>query len=932
MGSVPGRRRQPSGALYERRLEVRRQCSFLPVEFQVGPVLGAVVLIFGLAAIPEDPVSAQGQAQQGVAQRCFEHHRFGANPVDVAKTADGSMVLAQTNWNWHDTIGCFLTLDYTALAALRAAPAPQELPDAPTDASERCFGHHKFGERPVDVAKSADGQTVLARLSWGHHDSIGCYLTLDDEALAALRVAANDIDATYADTEDGTTDADATDTDADATDTDADATDTDADATDTDADATDTGTEMPQADPQFTLLATGVSFSCALRADQAVACWGDNRYGQIDAPGGRFTAVAVGSSHSCALRADQAIVCWGNSLSGRVDAPGGRFTAVAVSSSHSCALRADQAVACWGDNRYGQIDAPGGRFTAVAVSSSHSCAIRADQSIACWGNSWGGRADAPPGRFTAVAVSSSHSCAIRADQSIACWGILWDGRPDAPDARYTAIAVSSSHLCALRADQAVACWANSWGARADAPDGRFTAVAVGDSHSCARRADQTVACWGENNYGQANAPDGQFTAIAVGDSHSCARRADQTVACWGSNQHGQTSVPLRLGKPQADIVDVRIALESDPAASAERSFEVAIEFTEDVTGFDAGDITVVNGDVTSFSGAGSEFRAAVRASFPGRVVMWVGRGAVQDLSGNSNEPSQPLVARAGQANPAFFDTWDKGAVLAEFAAEFDREEPDPGWTGDLARCIAGTTSQEYRDSIFQRMNWYRQMAGVVPIVEDPELARTAQAKALILAAEGRLGHHPTPFWACYSRVEFRAESIANISGINSIDGYMRDPGSNNQAVGHRRMITSRRLGPFGTGDIPGRANVLHARISSGQGEVREQRGFVTWPPPGYIPHETVWGRWSFTLPDADFTNAAVAVADNGGPVEVQIIYNQPVVEPGIVWAMDRDEQSARHPRPIDGDLCYAVAITGVKIEGETQPPYEYATCVTDRSH
>ena len=155
----------------------------------VALVLAVSSLVFGLAVLPATPVSAQGQAQQTVAQRCFEHHKFGAQPVDVAKTADGETVLAQTSWNWHDAIGCYLTLDPQSLAVLQAAPPPQILPNGPTSASKQCFGHHKFGESPVDVAKTADRQTVLARLSWGYHESIGCYLTLDSTALATLRAA-----------------------------------------------------------------------------------------------------------------------------------------------------------------------------------------------------------------------------------------------------------------------------------------------------------------------------------------------------------------------------------------------------------------------------------------------------------------------------------------------------------------------------------------------------------------------------------------------------------------------------------------------------------------------------------------------------------------------------------------------------------------------
>ena len=139
------------------------------------------------AATSRSPAS---QPATDVAQRCFEHHKFGAQPVDVAKTADGQAVLAQTTWNWHDSIGCYLTLDDEALSVLRAAPAPQDLPSAPTGASRQCFEYHRFGENPVDVAKTADRQTVIARLSWGYHGTIGCYLVLDDSALATLQAAA----------------------------------------------------------------------------------------------------------------------------------------------------------------------------------------------------------------------------------------------------------------------------------------------------------------------------------------------------------------------------------------------------------------------------------------------------------------------------------------------------------------------------------------------------------------------------------------------------------------------------------------------------------------------------------------------------------------------------------------------------------------------
>ena len=65
---------------------LRKRLSWVTV---VVASLGAV------AAVPAGPTAAQGDAQQDVAQRCFEHHKFGAQPVDVAKTADRQTVLAK---------------------------------------------------------------------------------------------------------------------------------------------------------------------------------------------------------------------------------------------------------------------------------------------------------------------------------------------------------------------------------------------------------------------------------------------------------------------------------------------------------------------------------------------------------------------------------------------------------------------------------------------------------------------------------------------------------------------------------------------------------------------------------------------------------------------------------------------------------------------
>ena len=1179
-----------------------------PVNFKAAAVLAVVALAFGLAIAANGPASAQGPAQQSVAERCFEHHRFGAEPVDVAKTADGLAVLAQTSWNWHDAIGCYLTLDESALATLRAAPQPQQLPTAPTDDSRRCFRHHKFGESPVDVAKTADGQTVLARLSWGYHIIIGCYLVLDDTALATLR-GTTQPDPTPEPTPEPTTDPTPEPT--------------------PDPTPEPTEIDLPPTGPQLTSIAVGRSHSCAIRADQTIACWGDNRYGQIDAPVGQYSAIAAADTHSCAIRADQTIACWGDNRYGQIDAPAGQFTAIATARFHSCAIRADRTIACWGDDRYGQVDAPAGQFTAIATAYAHSCAIRADQSIACWGNNQSGQVDPPAGLFAAIAADRLHSCAIRADRTIACWG-------------------------------------NSRGSRTDAPAGQFTAIATAYAHSCAIRADQTIACWGDTSQGEADAPAGQFIAVAAGDAHSCAIRADLSIACWGNNQSGQSSVPARLTSPPEQLLLVEVASPSAPAVDAGRSFEVAVEFNRAVSGFDAKDINVVNGDVTRFSGSGSVYEATVTAAALGTVVVLIPRAAALDQDGRGNEPSQPFartvrrtVATAaaiatgsrhsctigadqniacwgqndrgqidapsgqfnavaggeihtcairddqtiacwgenpsgqtdaphgqftaiatdtyhscalrtdqtiscwgnnwrgqadapsghftavaagelhscalrkdqtiacwgsnddwqgnpvGQADPPrgqftavaageahtcairvdqtiacwgdnddwqgeligqtdpppglftaitagewhscairtdqtiacwgnnlygqadapagqftaiaagewhscairidqtiacwggnwmgqldvpqsqftvitpsgssfgsnscgikpdqtvdcwtddgesqsdtssgqfvaitpnddFFDTWNREAARASAYTEFNRQEPDHGWTGDVGDCIAGNISQQYRDSIFRRVNWYRLMAGVNPIVEKPEYSALAQDAALIMAAQGELSHYPPDNWACWTQTGAEGAGKSNLgrgsAGVYGINRYMQDSGANNIAVGHRWWILNPNATEFGTGNVPltPRSNALYVVSESWNpsSTTREARGFVAWPTPGFAPPGVNWGRWSFDLYGehraTDFSTATVEVADEYGPVDVEIIYRR---SSGMVWAMDGDTNSRLlvGRRPLhslaDSNYCYIVAVSGVKINDTIQTPYEYAVCIPTR--
>ena len=126
-------------------------------------------------------------------------------------------------------------------------------------------------------------------------------------------------------------------------------------------------------------------FSCGLRIDGTVKCWGDNSLGQTDAPSGSFSAVSAGGGHSCGLRDDSTLVCWGFNHRRQTDAPSGSFRAVSAGWNHSCGLRTNGTVTCWGDNGAGQSDAPSGIFENVSAGDSYTCGLRPTGIITCWG-------------------------------------------------------------------------------------------------------------------------------------------------------------------------------------------------------------------------------------------------------------------------------------------------------------------------------------------------------------------------------------------------------------------------------------------------------------------------------------------------------------------------------------------------------------------
>jgi alpha-tubulin suppressor-like RCC1 family protein len=322
----------------------------------------------------------------------------------------------------------------------------------------------------------------------------------------------------------------------------------------------------------------------------------------------------LGASYTCAVRDDGALFCWGSnglSVIGS-DCPGPQcenpvqigeatdWEAIALLShattlgGHTCGLRAGGALYCWGMGEHGQLglgDADGRRaptrvgqednWQEVAIGSFHTCGVRADGSLWCWGDDgrgqlglgdFEGRTEParvePADGWTSVSLGREHTCGLRTDGTLWCWGAnqfgqLGNGGQRAVEPAQVGdsddwidVVAGIDRTCGIRRDGSLWCWGDDGRSRSDEPQQigeleDWETIQVGPDYLCGERAG-LVMCWGENDSGQLGLGDfdrrhapvavyGQaaWTAVAVASNHSCARSEDGSLWCWGGNFSGQ---------------------------------------------------------------------------------------------------------------------------------------------------------------------------------------------------------------------------------------------------------------------------------------------------------------------------------------------------------------------------------------------------------
>ena len=405
-------------------------------------------------------------------------------------------------------------------------------------------------------------------------------------------------------------------------------------------------------------VSAGFEHSCAVAGDGDVYCWGRNHLGQlgdgtttssttpvaVQGIGGPTKRVVAGQHFSCALRVDGALRCWGGNGDlqlGDEGASGGSSTTpvdvLGTSPGAACANNAacDDGDPCTFDvcdkvclaiaKGPAQACDDGDPCTEAGVCGPGGCQsgvpITCDDGDPCTDDACdpaqGQCASTPAADGTycgvglvcsqaacvpeqlkpwATGIVAGHgsTCAVRIDGTLACWGENSAGQvgvgsgPDEPLPTVVSSLpspVSSPapwwyHGCAIAAGK-VWCWGSNANGKLGnggvpvagtpialpAPLGAVQ-VDTGDQHACARTAAGAVWCWGSNDKGacgtgalsdpgdDVTVPTAtainDATALCVGKGHSCVVRTGGEVWCWGANDKGQLGVgfaPAATGTP-----------------------------------------------------------------------------------------------------------------------------------------------------------------------------------------------------------------------------------------------------------------------------------------------------------------------------------------------------------------------------------------------
>ncbi len=243
---------------------------------------------------------------------------------------------------------------------------------------------------------------------------------------------------------------------------------------------------------------------------------------------------------------------------------------------------------------------------------------------------------------------------------------------------------------------------------------------------------------------------------------------------------------------------------------------------------------------------------------------------------------------------------------------------DPGWTGNVSTCDAGSISQDALDKTLIRINYFRRLVGLNDNITFNSDYFDMQQQA---------AHYPPNNWLCWTTDGDYAAGTSSL-GIGPADyhsskcitGIIEDAGINNTAVGHRRWLLFSRASEFSFG-CTNRAAALTSFGDAAKFENTNFPEYIAFPPNGYIPQELVFERWSFSIPYGNFSNAQVLMDGPDGDINLNMVSrtDNGYGDNTIVWEPEQINYL------IDDDVNFNITISN--IGNVTPDSYSYTVKV-----
>jgi alpha-tubulin suppressor-like RCC1 family protein len=501
----------------------------------------------------------------------------------------------------------------------------------------------------------------------------------------------------------------------------------------------------------FTQVSTGTQFTCAVKSDGTVWCWGYNNVGQlgngtttnasrpVQVTGlTNATQVASADTASCALKSDGTVWCWGGGRLGNGSAAGSTVpvqvsdltTAIQISGKfqHFCALKSDQNVVCWGWNALNIMGDSTGTdrlvptapnpalpMGVVQVSSGvfGTSVLLSDGTVRSWGAGNNGALGngsttyststktAPTGLSTVSKISGGpgwgNLCAIETTGSVVkCWGLNNNGQLG----------------IGVRAESG----ADYWRLTPVVVSGftsTVTAIDVGIDTPCAVLADTTLMCWGYNGDLQAGVSGTQVltptavpnmtgvSQVSPGYYHSCAVLSDTTVKCWGRNTYGALGNNTTTNSVAAVSVlapPTTLSTPTSVTATATASTEKSIDVSWDAsTGASSYTVKIYNaagasvlGTKASVTGTSTTITASTYSAIANNTAYKITVTAIGDAGVNYNNSAESAQASVTTNPPNLVISTPSSGLLGTANSAYSLTVAGSGGIAPLTYALTGT--------------------------------------------------------------------------------------------------------------------------------------------------------------------------------------------------------------------------------------------------